>query len=194
MASSQGVAKQIVGLGWNYFSQIKSEHGEIHREAVRALSRRKTCTADFNYTQRQKGDQVTYHVWQYDLSDDGWLDWGHARQLVRVQRTVVDSTGKETVGNRYYVSSLTPAQLSPTNAATISRGHWRCEEETHWTSDAQLNAKEAASRSYHKRSRRGSRAAASIRTTSISTLTDAASSCPRDCRFFCTVYLDDIHL
>lgn len=137
--TSQGVAKQIVGLGWNYFSQIKSEHGEIHREAVRALSRRRTCTADFSYTQRQKGDQITYHVWQYDLSDEGWLDWSHARQLVRVQRTVVDATGKETVGNRYYVSSLPPAQLSPSNAATISRGHWRCEEETHWTSDAQLN-------------------------------------------------------
>ena len=37
------------------------------------------------------------------------------------------------------MSSLTPTQLGPTNAATISRGHWRCEEETHWTSDAQLN-------------------------------------------------------
>jgi hypothetical protein len=137
--TSLRVGAQIVGLGWNYFSQIKSEHGEIHREAERALGRRRTSTADFSYSERQKGALVTYHVWQYDLSEEGWLDWTHARQLVRVQRTVVDATGKETIGNRYYVSSLTLAELGPTNAATISRGHWRCEEETHWTSDAQLN-------------------------------------------------------
>jgi predicted transposase YbfD/YdcC len=137
--TSLRVAGQMVGLKWNYFSQIKSEHGEIHREAERALGRRKTCTADFSYAERQKGDRVTYHVWQYDLSEDGWLDWTHARQLVRVQRTVEDASGKQTIGNRFYVSSLTIAELGPTNAATISRGHWRCEEETHWTSDAQLN-------------------------------------------------------
>jgi hypothetical protein len=137
--TSQRVASQIVGLGWSYFSQIKSEHGEIHREALRALGRRQTRTADFSYSERQKGDLVTYHVWHYDLSEVGWLDWTHARQLVRVQRTVVKPSGEQTIGNRYYVSSLSPVELPATNAATISRGHWRCEEETHWTSDTQLN-------------------------------------------------------
>jgi len=137
--TSRGVAALVVKLGWNYFSQIKCELGEIYKEAVRALGRRQTSTADFSYTERQKGAEVTYHVWQYDLSEEGWLDWTHARQIIRVQRTVVDAAGKQTIGNRYYVSSLTTEQLTATNAATISRGHWRCEEETHWTSDAQLN-------------------------------------------------------
>lgn len=137
--TSLRVAGLTVDLKWHYFAQIKSEHGEIHKEAERVLARRKPSTADFSYSERQKGDLVTYHVWQYDLGAEGWLDWTHARQLVRVQRTVVDAEGNETIGNRFYVSSLTAKELGPTNAATISRGHWRCEEETHWTSDAQLN-------------------------------------------------------
>jgi hypothetical protein len=103
--TSLGVAALIVRLGWEYFSQIKCELGEIYKEAVRALGRRQTSTADFSYTERQKGTDVTYHVWQYDLSEEGWLDWTHARQLVRVQRTVVDDAGEQTIGNRYYAES-----------------------------------------------------------------------------------------
>jgi hypothetical protein len=34
---------------------------------------------------------------------------------------------------------ITTAAIDGKNAATLSRGHWRCEEETHWTSDTQLN-------------------------------------------------------
>jgi hypothetical protein len=54
----------------------------------------------------QNGLVVSYHLWRYDLTDVGWLDWTHARQLVRIQRTAVNqSTGEVTVGNRYYVTS-----------------------------------------------------------------------------------------
>jgi predicted transposase YbfD/YdcC len=131
---------QIVNdLRLGYFSQIKCEHGEIYKEAERALGTRKNEKADFSYTDTQNGDVVTYHVWHYDLTDQGWLDWTHARQLVRVQRRAVNATNdKESLGNRYYVSSRTPDELAPTVAVAISRAHWRCEEETHWTADAML--------------------------------------------------------
>ena len=67
------------------------------------------------------------------------MNWTHARQLVRVQRIAEHpTTGKKTVGNRYYVTSKSPGELESENALSISRGHWRCEEETHWTADAML--------------------------------------------------------
>jgi hypothetical protein len=132
---------QIVNdLHLDYFSQIKCEHGDIHQEAERALGRRRAREADFSYSDHQNGDVVTYQVWHQDLSDAGWLDWTHARQLVRVQRHAVNAaTGRESRGNRYYVSSRTPQELTPTTALAISRAHWRCEEETHWTADAMLH-------------------------------------------------------
>lgn len=102
--TSLKVNGQIVDeLHLGYFSQIKSEHGEIYKEAERALGRRGTREADFSYSDHQNGDVVSYHVWHHDLSDHGWLDWTHARQLVRVQRQAVnETTGKKSLGNRYY--------------------------------------------------------------------------------------------
>lgn len=82
---------------------------------------------------------MTYHLWRYDLSEQGWLGWTHARQLVRIQRTAHNpSTGEVTVGNRYYVTSKSTDALGPRNALAISRAHWRCENCTHWTADAEL--------------------------------------------------------
>lgn len=129
----------IQKLRWDYFAQIKSEHGEIYNEAIRLLSRRRESTADESYVDTQNGYVVTYHVWHADLSEHGWLNWAHARQLIRVQRIAEHPvTGHKTVGNRYYVTSKASSMLKPTDALTISRGHWRCEEETHWTTDVVL--------------------------------------------------------
>ncbi len=138
--TSLGTATLIVeNLGWDYFSQMKSEHGELHKEAVRLLSRRRESTADDSYVDTQNGDVVTYHLWREELSEHGWLNWTHARQLVRVQRVAEHpTTGHKTIGNRYYVTSKTASVLQPTDALNISRGHWRCEEETHWTTDVVL--------------------------------------------------------
>ena len=138
--TSLAVATTIVDqLHWHYFLQFKGEHGELYEEASRVLGHRSEDRADFGYADTQNGSTVTYHVWCYDLGNDGWLDWTHARQLVRVQRVAQHPiTGHKTVGNRYYVTSKRPDDLKPQHALSISRMHWRCEQETHWTCDAML--------------------------------------------------------
>jgi len=137
--TSLDVAGQIVSQGCHYFAQIKSGQGALHTEAVRVLRHRRKARAKASFSDMQNGQIVTYHCWCHDLSEQGWLDWTHGRQVVRVQRTVEDpSTGKRTVGNRYYVTSKTPLALGPNSALKISRAHWRCENNTHWTSDAEL--------------------------------------------------------
>jgi predicted transposase YbfD/YdcC len=137
--TSLKVADTIVAYGLDYFGQIKSGHGELHAEALRVLGQRRKQRAHATYSDQQNGQLVTYHLWRHDLSDQGWLDWRHARQLIRVQRTAQNlNTGKTTVGNRYYVSSQSPDPLGPKTALDISRAHWRCENCTHWTADAEL--------------------------------------------------------
>lgn len=126
-------------LGWHYFAQLKGEHGAIYSEAQRALQMRPEEQAEATYSDTQNGRNVTYHVWSYDLSEHGWLDWQHARQFFRVRRvTQHPVTGEKTVGNRFYVTSKDYSELKPKDAAAISRGHWRCEDENHWTNDALL--------------------------------------------------------
>ena len=136
--TSLKVAGLIVGHGWDYFLQIKSGQGELDTEAVRALGSKSEQAADFCQSDTQNGKVVTYHLWQHDLSEQGWLSWTHARQVVRVQRVAEDpTTGQKTIGQRFYVCNKTPAQLRAKGGLKISRAHWRCENETHWTADAE---------------------------------------------------------
>jgi len=137
--TSCGVMGKVVDHGWHYCAQIKSEHGDLYTEAERVLGPRRRARAVASYTDTENGERCTYHLWRYDLEGAGWLDWTHARQLLRVERIAEKpATGARTVGNRYYVTSLPPDGLGPKAALSTTRAHWRCEEETHWTADAEL--------------------------------------------------------
>lgn len=137
--TSCGVMGQIRGHGWHYCAQIKSEHGDLYAEAQRVLGERRRARAAESYADVQNGQHITYHLWCCDLGDTGWLAWTHARQLLRVERIAQNpQTGERTVGNRFYVTSLTPQTFGPKAALSTTRAHWRCEEETHWTADAEL--------------------------------------------------------
>ena len=84
--TSLEVADKIIDFGCDYFCQIKSIQGDLHAEAKRSLGRRSKAQAQASYTDTQNGDVVTYYPWRTNLGGQGWLDWTHARQLVRVQR------------------------------------------------------------------------------------------------------------
>jgi hypothetical protein len=134
-----GIQGQIIRTGWQYCAQIKSEHGDLYKEAERVLGPRRRARAAASYSDCENGQQVTYHLWCYDLEGAGWLDWTHARQLLRVERIAeASATAERTVGNRYYVASLVPGDFGPKAALSTTRAHWRCELETHWTADAEL--------------------------------------------------------
>ena len=137
--TSVAVMNQAADNGWWYFAQIKSNHGEIHKEAFAVLGMRDEDQAEVSYTDTENGEVVEYRAWTYDLTNHGWLDWKHARQIVRVQRVATSpTTGKRRVGNRYYVTNCSPKRMQPKMALSTSRAHWRCENETHWTLDAEL--------------------------------------------------------
>lgn len=137
--TSQPMAAQILDHGFQYFGQIKANNGEIYSEAVSLLGDRTVDQADDFSCDLENGAVATYHVWSFDLGPEGWLDWNHARQLVRIQRQTEDkTTGKISLGNRYYVVSQPSTALPAKSALALSRAHWRCENNTHWTSDAIL--------------------------------------------------------
>lgn len=137
--TSLEAAGQIIGYGWQYFSQIKANNGDPHAEAERVLGLLSDDRATATYGDKQQGKVVTYSVWRRDLLGSGWLKWTHARQLIRVKRVVEDpETGEQRIGNRYYVSSETPQELSAMTCLKISRMHWPVENETHWTADVEL--------------------------------------------------------
>jgi predicted transposase YbfD/YdcC len=138
--TSEATARIIDAKGWEYFCQLKENHGEIYNEASRQLASLSEQNSHAQYDDRREGHRVSYDAWAYDLGDSGWLQWTHARQLIRIRRVVDDiGTGHRiSEGNRFYVTNQKPRKLSSKRAMMISRAHWRCENGTHWTADTQL--------------------------------------------------------
>jgi len=116
-----------------YVLAIVEPSGEIHREALRLLADLDPGQAEVSETRREKGARVTRRLFRVTIR--GFLDWKHARQLVRVERTVEHSNGERSVGNRYFVTNLVPGRLNGRGWLTLVRMHWRCENEGHWTAD-----------------------------------------------------------
>lgn len=116
-----------------YVFAIKSNCGDIHREALRLLE---SCPEDqAEETQRYdyRGSRVTVRIWRATIQ--GFLRWTHARQLVRVQRIVEKDGVEESVGNRYYVTNLVPGYFNGQEWISLVRAYWRLENEENWTKD-----------------------------------------------------------
>lgn len=118
----------------DYFFAIKSPNGDIHAEALRRLE---SAEPAWTKVEVRNGKSVVYSVFVASMPA-GYLDWSSGRQLVRVERQVVGESDVESVGNRYFVTSLMPDKLTPEDAYRICRIHWRCENEGHWTADTLL--------------------------------------------------------
>lgn len=127
------------GRDLGYVLAIKGPSGDIYQEAVSRLSWLGPERCEVSITERVKGTLVTWRLYRAQL-EGGHLGWSHARQLVRVERIVVDTHGEvERVGNRYFVTNLHTGRLAARGWLALVRMHWRCENEGHWTTDVVWN-------------------------------------------------------
>lgn len=137
--TSAQTATQMRRYGWHYLLRIKANQPEMLAEAQRLLADLGQDSAQVTFGDKQNGKAVCYKVWTYDLDTDGYLNYGHARQFIRVYRYTVDVvTGTHTEGNRYYIASMPSSLLGPKQALKVCRAYWRVENNIHWTADAVL--------------------------------------------------------
>ncbi len=130
-------ANRLVSAQCQYFLAIKTNNGQIYSKAKELLGGEDgdNRRPDAVVYDKREGKMVIYNVWHERLPEQVG-QWKHAHQVVRVERlTVGDDEGDVNVGNRYFVSSLSPTQLDANACLTLCRMHWRCENEGHWTSD-----------------------------------------------------------
>jgi hypothetical protein len=115
-----------------YVFALKQPAGDIYQEAVRLLDDLPAEQAESSRTTIERGARVTVHLWRTRI--EGYLRWTHARQLIRVERTV-EKQGEISRGVRYFVTNLVPGRLLAKHWLTLVRMYWRCENEGHWTAD-----------------------------------------------------------
>lgn len=145
------VADAIKEAGWAYYFRLKKNQTSLHREAVRRLGgddeilggyefgggeREAPGEPEATWRDRSDGKDVRYRMWRAEWPA-GYLDWGHARQVIRIERRRYDSDGElQEVGNRYFVTSLAPDALTkPVHWIRLTRRYWGCENGNHWTCD-----------------------------------------------------------
>ncbi|HWR98314.1 MAG TPA: ISAs1 family transposase [Candidatus Methanoperedens sp.] len=65
-----------------------------------------------------------------------YLEFPHARQVFRIERTVHNLQGAPKHHEIVFgITSLAPDQASPARLLALSRGHWSIENRLHWVRD-----------------------------------------------------------
>lgn len=133
--TSLAAADRIVQGRADYLLRVTDAQGDLFAEAERTLAGRADNEASLRTSYQRDGKMVCYSLWKQALPA-GHLHWGHARQLIRIERVTADDEGRTTVGNRYFVCSLDDEQMPSGELLDTARAYWRCENEGHWTQDA----------------------------------------------------------
>lgn len=132
--TTKDVAAYIAKQQADYFLAIKSVQGHLFDLAENKLGPDSPARPVYTRSEEYNGQTVCYSVFRHSLPD-GFGGYETARQLFRIER-VAATDEKVSVGNRYFVGSMSSKEMSAEQAYMLARAHWRCENEGHWTADA----------------------------------------------------------
>lgn len=122
-----------------YLFRLKEgDQPTLYAEAERLLGALRPESAEAETVDQRGQETVTRRVW-LTREMAGWHDWTHLRTVVRVESETIDEHGEVSVEQRYYVSSLRQARLSPSRWLQLVRLYWGVENGNHWVFDAILN-------------------------------------------------------
>jgi predicted transposase YbfD/YdcC len=77
---------------------------------------------------------------------DGYLDWPHFKQAIRIKRTRVVN-GERSVEYSYFITSLSRERVNARDLLSLQRGHWGIENRLHWVRDVTMGEDKCRARS-----------------------------------------------
>jgi hypothetical protein len=125
--SSAAVSRQIDALTWGYSLRLTDMQGGIHADAHVALNK---AAPQYTWSERQRGQKVTYRLFRVDVADSSAYGWGHLRQLLRLQRQVGDH-----VGHRDWATNVPTKTITAAQWGQVLRDYWKVENNAHHTLD-----------------------------------------------------------
>lgn len=143
MGTQREIAQQIHDQGADYVLALKANHGILHAEVVEYFEDAKARyfkgidhdyaeTLDLGHARRERRRCLV-------SGDVTWLrdyaKWAGFRSLILVESERATYT-KETVQQRYFISSLAPDAAKILAAV---RGHWGIENQLHWVLDVSFS-------------------------------------------------------
>lgn len=133
--------------GRAYVMGLKGSQPELFAEAQRTLERRRKPDAETPW-ERYRGKRTRRLLFR-TTEMAGYHDWRHLQQVWRVRQETQDSSGRVTVEERYFLTSLSAGQTKADLPLRIVRAHWEienvgnrtldmewCEDDCPWASKA----------------------------------------------------------
>lgn len=127
----------VVGAGKHYLFALKGNQPKLHAWAQEAFASNPGDLRAHD-VERRDGKYILRELHVVTVKDEPELDIYGLRQLWRV-RQVTSANGKlvsEEV--RYFLSSIPPTKLKPTQQLALVQLHWGIENGHHWTLDVAL--------------------------------------------------------
>jgi predicted transposase YbfD/YdcC len=147
------IADKIVDKGGDYLLAVKGNQPTLHDSVVEHFAAADDTVGVFGTYKTEEhahGRDELRRAWvSYDVGPIASAErWTKLSVLIRIESTRTVQ-GKQTIDNRYYISSR--SQLSAIEALQAVRSHWSIENELHWVldvafreDDCRVRAKNAA--------------------------------------------------
>lgn len=126
-------ASYLIEKGLNYVIALKDERSKpVTKFAVRLF--KKIYEPSKIEEERQNGKTIRRELfrvpWKNQVSN-----WDHIRELWKIRKTVIDSTGKKIVEDRFFATSIPSSRLSGSQVLQVIRMHWKIENNSNWVLD-----------------------------------------------------------
>ena len=143
MSCQYNFVRTVVSKGGDYCISLKGNQETSWREVIylfnsvdpsRLIRHESEWELDHGRIEKRTTEMLTGSL----LSKEIWNKWyGLASgAIVRVRSEITKkSTGKTSVEDRYYITSLPALAAVPEQVAQIIRSHWSIENKLHWTLD-----------------------------------------------------------
>jgi len=133
--TSKANAERIHESQKAYVMALKGPQQELLLEAERLLANRRKPDAETLW-ERHQGKRIKRRLF-VTQEMAGYHDWQHLRQVWRIEQVSESRDGKVEQEERYFLSSVPAARLTPEQILLVVRGHWRVENDCFWSLDMQ---------------------------------------------------------
>jgi len=139
------LAEAIVQAGGDYVLPVKGNQPDL-RDALQELCAQHRTDPEPERSaqtdERAHGRREVRSLRLVPLSAQDGIDWGHARQVFRLERRRFyrDRQGRDRYSYTvtYGITSLEPAEADAARLLALVRGHWGIEVRSHWIRDTTL--------------------------------------------------------
>lgn len=123
------------GLKKHFVLAVKGNQQKLFEYASNAFAK-SGSPARLTTTERRNGATITRTLHTLVVNDIEELGIYDAQELWRVEQVTVSDAGERSSETRFFISSLLPKQLTPSEKLGLVRLHWGIENNRHWTMDA----------------------------------------------------------